>query len=264
MEPTLPPPPVSQLPAPPHAGSMPPPPWQPAFVLPRRPFQSLQGHSTALTWLFIVFTLVALLHASSAASLYLAAEDASGPRWADDLMAQNGLYLLTVMARLGVYITIGIVLMLWLRRALDNLDQFPNPQRRFGPGWAIGAWFVPFANYVIPKQLINDAWRGAAVEGTAGRPWKDVPVPMVIQLWWGFYLVGFAFGTVSLGASSAETPSGLQTNLILELVPLPFQLAAALCAALSIREITRRQHAAIAETWTRRNDSLARSYGIQA
>ncbi|RZK31646.1 MAG: DUF4328 domain-containing protein, partial [Hymenobacter sp.] len=43
-----------------------------------------------------------------------------------------------------------VFLILWLRRAYYNLHQLPGINPEYSDGWAAGAWFVPFLNFVRP------------------------------------------------------------------------------------------------------------------
>ncbi|MFC7512377.1 DUF4328 domain-containing protein [Streptomyces thermocarboxydus] len=52
---------------------------------------------------------------------------------------------------------------------MHNAEVFaPDVQRRT-PGWAIGGWFVPFANLVIPRGIAMDVLRAASRTPTRPR-----------------------------------------------------------------------------------------------
>jgi hypothetical protein len=57
---------------------------------------------------------------------------------------------------------------------------------RFTPGWAVGWWFVPFANLVKPFQTVRELWKAS----DPGAPdwWGSETLP-VIGWWWGGYVV---------------------------------------------------------------------------
>ena len=55
-----------------------------------------------------------------------------------------------------------MVFIRWLSRAYKNLDVAAPGFRRYGHGWAIGSWFVPFLNLWRPKEIINDIHRGGS------------------------------------------------------------------------------------------------------
>jgi Domain of unknown function (DUF4328) len=74
---------------------------------------------------------------------------------------------------------------------------------RRGPGWAIGGWFVPFANLVLPAQVMNDLW-------AAGTPQPEPPQRgRVVAWWWGVWL------TCNLAAyATAEVVSNSSGNTV--------------------------------------------------
>ena len=44
---------------------------------------------------------------------------------------------------------IGVVFIIWQFRHAKNA-QVLGARGGLGPGWAIGGWFIPLANYVLP------------------------------------------------------------------------------------------------------------------
>ena len=59
-------------------------------------------------------------------------------------------------------IATGVAFLVWFSRAYRNLDALDLP-RRYGTGWAIGGWFVPFLNFARPKQVADDIWASVNV-----------------------------------------------------------------------------------------------------
>jgi hypothetical protein len=54
-----------------------------------------------------------------------------------------------------VGLALCVVLIIWLHRATTNARTWGHT--RWSPGWAIGGWFIPFANAVIPWKVIHQA-----------------------------------------------------------------------------------------------------------
>jgi len=67
----------------------------------------------------------------------------------DRQLAVSGVFFL-------LWIVTAIFFIAWLHRAYKNLSALGVADLRFGTGWAIGAWFVPFLNLVRPIQIVND------------------------------------------------------------------------------------------------------------
>jgi hypothetical protein len=171
------------------------------------------------------------LDTRAAARDYIDATDVSA--------AMAGLYLLTVIG-------VGVVTIVWLWRAVANLDLWPNPPRRLGPGWAIGGWIIPIAGWIIPKQLLNDAWRGASAEGTGGRPWSKIAVPGILTGWWACWIAGSLLLTVGGNLSGAEEFDTAKISVALSGLGAATLVGAAVCAIFAVRTISERQHAAAA------------------
>jgi hypothetical protein len=78
------------------------------------------------------------------------------------------------------------VFIIWFHRAYRNLGSLGVAQLRWGTGWAVGGWFVPLLNFVRPKSIANDIWRGsdpaASTEVADFEP--QGPVPWFHNLWW--------------------------------------------------------------------------------
>ncbi len=83
-------------------------------------------------------------------------------------------------------ICVGIVFIAWFYSAYKRLREIGRQDLRFGPGWAIGSWFVPILSFWRPKQIMNDIWRGTF--SRSARDWDLEPVPIGVHLWWGAWL----------------------------------------------------------------------------
>jgi hypothetical protein len=107
--------------------------------------------------------------------------------------------LLTFLVTAAVFVT-------WFARVVRKLHASRPGEFRYGPGWAIGGWFIPFFNLVQPKLMLNDAWR-AAVD-------RRERVPLVFHLWWAAYLLGQFTAAVgrTVGNDSKNDPNMLVTG----------------------------------------------------
>ena len=86
------------------------------------------------------------------------------------------------------FLAVIVLTIIWLHRVLWNhraLDRTGT----WGPGWAIGGWFLPpFVVYVIPFLVLREAWRGSDPDIPIGDDrWKRAPVPVVLTVWWVVY-----------------------------------------------------------------------------
>lgn len=83
------------------------------------------------------------------------------------------------------------VWLIWFRRAYRNLPALGARNLRFTPGWAVGAWFVPFLNLVRPVRITTDIWQASepAMNEAVGTPWGSQPSSPLIGFWWAAWIV---------------------------------------------------------------------------
>ncbi len=214
-------------------------------------FQSLRGLSVALLVLFIlsalalVWSAIALFVRSGKVADFRDGGDVSfnDLSTADDAVG-SGLGF-TIMLGIAVF----VLLIIWLWRAYSNTRVFGAAPWRFGRGWTIGAWFIPFANFVIPKMLINDAWRGADRDAPGNPQWRKLPVAAIITLWWFSYVIAVFLLRVASALYDVEDMS-LDTLVGIDVVTGVIALVAAGAAvlgAVAIPKLSRRQHERAAE-----------------
>ena len=80
----------------------------------------------------------------------------------------------------GLMIAVFVLTIVWQWRLAKNHQLLGRPDTAFGPGWAIGAWFIPLANFVIPILQLRDPLEGLPARpaaGVAGRGSGSRPAP---------------------------------------------------------------------------------------
>ena len=123
-----------------------------AYTPPAR-WRSLRGLTTALTWLFsahIVLTVVLIIGVFN--HLRVLGDKETGGLVFDTKAVNDANALPAAMILLSglVALAIFVLLIIWLYRAAKNNEALGRQNPRLGPGWAIGGWFIPLANFVIP------------------------------------------------------------------------------------------------------------------
>ncbi|MDQ3940419.1 MAG: DUF4328 domain-containing protein, partial [Actinomycetota bacterium] len=122
----------------------------------------------------------------------------------------------------SLLIVVSIVMwLIWFRRAYKNLVPLQAGAPRFKPGWAIGAWFVPFLNLWRPLQMTKDVWNGSAPSAARGPPlggWAGAGMPPLLGFWWLFFIVANAaypgFGE-AVDATSIADLRGLSLRFVI-------------------------------------------------
>ncbi len=76
-----------------------------------------------------------------------------------DFIGSMSFYLdiLSGTAQLIVKLVVGILFIMWFRRAYWNLHQLVT-NLKHSDGWAAGAWFVPIMSLFRPYQIMQELW----------------------------------------------------------------------------------------------------------
>ncbi len=89
----------------------------------------------------------------------------------------------------------AVVFIIWFHRTRRNAEVFDPSVQRMGPGWAVGGWFVPVANFWIPYRVASGVWEaGAQTRPDGGR--RTVP-RTPLNLWWGAWVASLLLTRVA-------------------------------------------------------------------
>lgn len=147
-------------------------------------------------------------------------------------------FLFAVLSVL-IYFTTVVVFLMWLYRASSNLRAF-NPWSRpeYSPGWAVGWFFIPFANLVMPYRAVKEVWQ------KSGPPDEDLLAapnpPATFPVWWTFWLLASFAGNISMRLSFRE---GIEESVstIVSIIAGSLSIIAALLACLVVDAIDAKQ-----------------------
>ncbi|HKP70301.1 MAG TPA: DUF4328 domain-containing protein, partial [Pyrinomonadaceae bacterium] len=105
------------------------------------------------------------------------------------LMLQGLIYLGSV----PLHLVVIVGFLIWLYRAHANLDALGARNLEFTPGWAVGWWFIPFANLVKPYQAVREVWYESDPDAD---PNDKVfltaslrTAPTYMGVWWAMWLI---------------------------------------------------------------------------
>lgn len=102
---------------------------------------------------------------------------------ADLLAALTGLVILISLVLSAVFFS------MWTHRVVANAHAFGGRFNTISPGWAVGWYFIPFANLVKPYHALKEAWQTT---------FDEEKVPSLLPAWWGFWIVSNIMGNISL------------------------------------------------------------------
>ena len=158
---------------------------------------------------------------------------------ADDRQSTIGVVQLVLLG------ATGIVFIFWFSRADRNLGRLGIRDLRWGQGWAVGAWLVPLLNFVRPKSIANDIWRGSKpnLPAQAGLPSGDTgDVPWYHTAWWALFIVDGLFARFAYqNVRDAETVSRLSSATTQVLVSDSLDTLAAALAIAVVYQTAKRQ-----------------------
>ncbi|MEU1074701.1 MULTISPECIES: DUF4328 domain-containing protein [unclassified Streptomyces] len=147
------------------------------------------------------------------------------------------LWAMTVTA--GVFIA-------WFHRVRTNADALEPQTCSTGPGWAIGAWFVPLVNLVMPwfiaREVIYASDRSARGDAARHDDAPRKPSLTLLNAWWAAWVVSKVLLVIGsrLPAAGDEMASVHRTSGVWIGVDA-LNLVAALLAVLLVQRLTRLQ-----------------------
>jgi len=142
-----------------------------------------------------------------------------------------------------VQLPIVVLFIIWQFRAAKNNEALARPGARFGPGWSIGAWFIPIANLVIPVMIMQDLWRGATPSTPRGDPrWRSARGSWLVGIWWTAWLLSLLrFGASGAALRDNSSLSDIETGNTIALAGTIATAIAAVLAAVVVWTLSRRQ-----------------------
>ena len=90
---------------------------------------------------------------------------------------------------------------MWQHRSNANLRALGAADLKFSPGWAVGWWFIPFANVVQPFRAMLELWKASDPEAGAV-DWKGKPSTVLLPIWWAAWLLRvYVFPSLAFNAA---------------------------------------------------------------
>ena len=131
----------------------------------------------------------------------------------------------------------GIFWLLWQHRAQANLTALGVQGLRFTPGWAVGWWFIPFANLAMPFLAMRELTRASASGGAGPSP--PGRVDALLAWWWAALLLGIVLFNAALIALGSQQPEATYSTVASEGLMIAAGAAEGLAAVLAIFVVLR-------------------------
>ena len=166
------------------------------------------------------------------------AEDGTLSIW---LTLQGLVYLL----KFPIYIFTVVVFLMWLYRAHSNLNALQARNLQFTPGWAVGWWFIPFANLVKPFQVVREVWWESDPDSAESEPVflseSLRSAPTYMGFWWAMWLLSNFAANVTSRVYDPETMDNIEIGGILFVITGILSVASAILAIMVVKDISERQ-----------------------
>jgi hypothetical protein len=128
-------------------------------------------------------------------------DELEGP---DPNIAASVVVLFVALAQLGSLLLSIIFFGIWIHCAASNLRGLGRQALQYTPGWAIGWFFVPFANLVKVPQVMLEVWR-ASTPTAPSFGWQSSPATPLIPLWWGMWIFANVLARISTSVKNPTT-----------------------------------------------------------
>jgi hypothetical protein len=221
----------------------------PALLTANVPFVSGHGRAQVVVFLFLVFIAVAAFSVFSnllqLSFLSEAAEGGGVSQEAADMndTRQGAVWIIHLVVRLAL----AVAFLLWLHRASGNMAALGNTKAKieYTPGWAVGSFFIPFANLFLPYRAVSEVWvrsEPPVREEGGGLAFAPRPPTTLVLAWWVTWLVSNFIGrAASRFGDGADTIETLQMVTWAAILSDVLSIVAAVLAVMVVRSIDRRQ-----------------------
>lgn len=135
-----------------------------------------------------------------------------------------------------------IFFLIWEYRSFNNLSALKARNLEYSPGWAVGWWFIPFANLVKPFQVMRELYNESDpdFDEETGFLHTSAGTPELIGFWWAALLLSGFVGRIADKMVSANGDPSQYFPIAL-IVASILQLAASILIIYIVKGVTSRQ-----------------------
>ena len=153
-----------------------------------------------------------------------------------------GLIGLATILEILMRVLVIAFFLIWEYRSFNNLSALKARNLEFSPGWAVGWWFIPFANLVKPFQAVRELWNESDPDFDEETGFLHISpgTPEIIGFWWAAFLISGFVGRIADKMVDVNGEPSQYFPVVL-IVGSIFQLAASILIILIVKGITNRQ-----------------------
>jgi hypothetical protein len=144
------------------------------------------------------------------------------------------------LAYMVVFYTTVVVFAMFVHRACRNAHALGAIGMEFTPGWAVGWYFVPFANLLKPFQAMREIFH-ASDPTAAADGWSLRPTPPLFGWWWAAWLTSNFLSNVILRLSLSSLAVTAPVSAGLDVVDGLLDVVLSVLAVRVVRTVAERQ-----------------------
>lgn len=181
---------------------------------------------------------IGFLIASTIASAMVTVMDVWGtltvPTW-NDLSAPisgnaeavlAGMIALAGLAGLVLFLVTVVLFCMWMHRAAGNIRALGETRAGISPGWAVGWWFIPIANFFMPYKAMREIYQSSD-SAASGVDYPLDTAPPLLGWWWGCWLVNGFASNVYVRMTMRSDPGVVEGGVWVGVTAVIFEIAAA-------------------------------------
>ena len=203
----------------------------------------------AVAGLFSFINWIAAVATAGDAEDFLAGERSSDD-FATSLLLYGGAGLVQGAATLAS----AILVIVWMHRVASNHKKLQRTGT-WGPGWAIGGWFLPPFLYVIPFLMFRELWKASDPAVPIGGDWRSGKVAPIVTAWFVVFgplslvlQIATASSNFNLGTSDRDVAEQIVDSQTALLVSGLISVAGAVLFVVMARQLTERHTRLTGET----------------
>ena len=164
----------------------------------------------------------------------------------EEFVEQAAPYLLMSVVQAVATAATAVLTIIWMFRIARN-HRTLHRGGTWGPGWAIGGWFLPPLLFVIPALMFRELWKASDPDVDVGGDWRANPTSPLIPLWFVLYsllplslLIGQSAGGLSLGATENDLAQQVLDGQNMTIASAAVSVAGAIVYIMFVRGLTDR------------------------
>jgi hypothetical protein len=171
---------------------------------------------------------------------------------------ENSFSVVTLLL-LPLSLLVIVLLLFWVYRCARNLRALGCEGLKYTPGWAVGWFLIPVANFVMPILVLAELWKASdPITGT--QDWQNDSQPLTPIFWWLVYMgTAFASFVIALINQGPAAEGDLTRPTVSMLILCGWEILWALLTMRVVRLVSSHQDTKIA--FLVYNDQKKRSEG---